>query len=431
MKISGKIKGVVFASLLALVASTSGAIAAGGAPSPSTVSKSITKKPITLRVFTTAPQNKVSEAVAKEFQKKYPNIKVVVQATDFPNYSQGIQLALKSKNGPDVALAANAFDSKNGLTLNLAKYSRLYGWNKTIPSTIAQQWKVTEDYKSMAGSIQVALPTNINIVGLYYNKALLKQAGITTPPVSMEDFEKALAAAKKAGLVPLQMGNSQGHAAFLVQGIGQATDGAKSAAKWALGVTGSTFDTAGNKLGASKLLAWKEAGYIPSDVNSYSLQDAVKNFTQGQGVFLNDGNWDAGTIDAAMGDNVGFIPFPGKNVVAIGGGDAFQIASNSKNKDAAAAFLDMLISAQAAPLAWANGFLPTNVGSAKGSTSLQNDILKAYGNISKANGIVSFNNNVTSSMNQTLTTTTQALLGGQMSVATLISTVQADWASSR
>jgi hypothetical protein len=34
-------------------------------------------------------------------------------------------------------------------------------------------------------------------------------------------------------------------------------------------------------------------------------------------------------------------------------------------------------------------------------------------------------------MNQTLTTTTQALLGGQMSVATLISTVQADWASSR
>jgi ABC-type glycerol-3-phosphate transport system substrate-binding protein len=401
-----------------------------GAPTPASVSKVIPNKPITLRIFTTAPQNKVSQAVATVFEKKYPNVKVIVQATDFPDYAQGIQLALKSSNGPDIALAANAFSSKNGLTINLAKYSKLYGWDKIIPSTVAEQWKVTPDYKTMAGSIQVALPVDINIVGLYYNKKLLQQAGINTLPKTLSELEAALASAKKANLLPIQMGNSQGHASFLIQCIGQSQDGAESAAKWALGVPNSTFATTGNKLGAQKLLDWKNAGYIPSDVNSYALQDAVTNFTQGNGVFLNDGNWDAGTIDAAMGSNVGFIPFPGTNVVAIGGGDAFQISANSKNKDVAAAFLNMLISAQAAPLAWSNGFLPVNVANAKGTTSLQNDILAAYKKISNANGIVSFNNNVTPSMNQTLATTTQALLGGQMTVDDLINTVQTDWAKS-
>jgi ABC-type glycerol-3-phosphate transport system substrate-binding protein len=415
-------------TLLALIVGSSASGAFGmGAPEPTGVSKRLPTSAVTLRVFTTAPQNKVSQAVAAAFEKKYPNVKVIVQATDFPNYSQGIQLALKSSNGPDVALAANAFDSKNGLVINLAKYANLYGWNKIIPSTVAQQWSVTPDYKTMAGSIQVALPVDINIVGIYYNKKLLAQAGITQLPSSLKEFEDALAAAKKANLVPLQMGNSQGHASFLIQGIGQAEDGAKSAAKWALGVPGSSFSTSGNKLGAQKLLDWKNAGYIPSDVNSYSLQDAVTNFTQGKGVFLNDGNWDAGTIDKAMGSNVGFMPFPGTNVVAIGGGDAFQISAKSRNKNVAAAYLNMLISAEAAPLAWSNGFLPANVASAKGSTSLQNDILASYKKISQANGIVSFNNNVTPSMNQTLTTTTQALLGGQMSVDTLITTIQADW----
>src|SRR5690606_17269195 len=64
----------------------------------------------------------------------------------------------------------------------------------------------SEDGKTFGEGNLYGLPQLGEMVGLWYNKAKLDKLGID-PPETTEDLEKALAAAKDAGEVPIQFGN--------------------------------------------------------------------------------------------------------------------------------------------------------------------------------------------------------------------------------
>jgi ABC-type glycerol-3-phosphate transport system substrate-binding protein len=404
------------------------ASASDSAEKPST---DLGSEKITLTVVSTPESGAPLAKIIPAFEQKRPNVTVELSKTTFDDYNKGLALSLASNSSPDVALLnMMGNNAKNGLVVDLDEYAKLYHWDTEIPSTLLSQWKVGSDKVGLGGDSLYALPTSGSVVGLYYNKDLLAKAGISAPPQTLDELTADLKKAKEAGLVPLQLGNAQGHAAFLIQGVGQGIDGAEPANAWALGRSGSTFNTKGNRTGAQTLLDYATEGLVPSDANAVDLQGAVTKFGSGEGVFLNDGNWDAGAIEKALGDKAGFAVFPGAKPTAIGSSTAYAISAKSKHPNAAAAFLDFLRSDAAAQASFDAGFLPFNTKAITAKPGLQADLVKTYGEVNEANGIVSFNNNATASMNDTLTQQTQELLSGKTTVDALVTAVQADWAGS-
>lgn len=402
----------------------------GGSASAAPASKTIESGKYTISVASTPESGAPLTAIISKFEKAHPDVTVKLQKTTFDDYNKGIALALNSSKSPDVAYLGQIGNlPKDKLILPLSAYEKLYGWDDKISTNVLAQWKITDDFKGLGGNTLYGTPTSLQVVGVYYNKDLAKQAGVSAPPTTLDEYQADLQKAKDTGVLPIQLGNAQGHAAFTIQEIGQSIDGADKANQWALGKSGANFDTKGNRTGAQDLVNWVAKGYAgtATAINGTDLQGSVTNFTQGKGLFLVDGNWDAGAIDKAMGSKVGFFTMPASKATAIGGSTAYGISARSKHPNASAAFINFLISDQAATDQFAAGFLPINVKSVKPTTSLQTDIVDAYSKVDADNGIVSFNNNVTASMNDTLIKETQELIAGQTDIDGLIKGVQADW----
>ncbi len=413
-------------SVVLLAGCTPGGSAANDAGTGE-VSKDLGSDKITIKVISTPESGALAKAAIPGFEELHPNVTVEYSETNYEDYNTNLNLDLDSDNPPDVVLLNSVGNTiKNKLVLNLDPYVDLYGWDDVYPDTQLAQWRVGEDGTTLGDGSLYAAPAGFSIVGLYYNKELASQIGLTELPTDLESLEKALASAKAAGVLPIQLGNAAGIVNFPVQLIGQSIDGPAEYAKWVFGHKGATFDTPGNNTGLETVEHWAKAGYISPEANGIDLQTSVDNFVKGEGLFFVDGNWDAGKIDEGMADRVGFIPFPTETVTGIGTSVAFGIASNSKHQDAAAAFLDYLNTPEAGVFQFDSGFVPVNDELVE-PTGVRVDILDAFAKVRDADGLVGFAANATSTINDTFTVTTQELIAGRTTVADSISRIQADW----
>jgi raffinose/stachyose/melibiose transport system substrate-binding protein len=201
------------------------------------------------------------------------------------------------------------------------------------------------------------------MVGVYYNKEKLRSLNLQIPR-TLGTFESALRSAKRAGEVPIQFGNLDKfpgiHEFQALQNQFTSEDELRDLV---LGRTDVSFETKQNLAAASKLQEWVKKGYFRQGFESTGYDDAWKAFTRGHGLFLITGTWLAGDLDRRMPGNVGFFPMPparrGAPLVATGGeGLAFAITSQSRNADAAAAYIDHLTSPRAEHIIVKAGGLP-------------------------------------------------------------------------
>lgn len=411
----------------ALVGCVPGGGATGATPSKVAASKDLGTAQIKLKLVATPESGALAKAAIPGFEKKFPNVKIEYSETSYEDYNKNLNLDLDSANPPDVVLLNSVGNTvKNGLVRDLDEYVQLYDWARVYPQTQLAQWRVGADGTTLGDGGLYAAPAGFSVVGVYYNKEQAAKIGMTTPPTDLEGFESAMRKAREAGLLPLQLGNAEGHAAFPVQLVGQSMDTVQKYSPWLFGHSGATFDSEGNRAGLQKLIDWKNAGYIPDNSNGVSLQDAVDAFGKGEGLFFIDGNWDAGKIDKAMGSNVGFFTFPGKSVTGIGTSVAYGIASKSPNQNAAAAFLDYLTTSDAGVFQFESGFIPVNADKIT-PTGVRSEIIKAFGQVREANGLAGFAANSSPTMSKTLSVVTQELIGGKANVDDAVKRVQADW----
>lgn len=417
---------------LSLTACAPGAATDGDAAAVDASTELITDD-VTLTLMSTPESGASTEATIAAFEKKHPNITIEYSQTNYDDYNQSVNLNLSGDQSPDIVLLnAVANTVKNDLVLPLDDYADLYGWGDFYPANQLNQWRVADDGTTLGdGGALYAAPAGFSLVGTYYNRALAAELGIDAP-TTREEFADALTTAKDAGVLPIQLGNAEGHAAFIVQLLGQGAGGADDANAWAFGHEGETFDTDANRAAVETLVDWQKAGYLgdATTVNGTDLQGAVDNFIAGKGLFLVDGIWDAGKIDDGLAADAGFLPFPGENVTAIGTSVAYAISSQSEHPNEAAAFLDFLRSPEASEQQFAQGFMPNDptVAVAEDGT-LQGDIVAAWSQVAEADGLVAFNNNATATMNDTLKAGTQKLIAGQSTLDDFLTSVQDDWAA--
>ncbi len=261
--------------------------------------------------------------LSEEFTKQFPNVTWKISQDQFTNLMTATPRLLSGDNPPDlIRLPSMVALVKDGLLKNLDSYATAYGWDKWPAAQLAQN-RVGTDGTRGSGSLY-AMGLNYSLTGVFYNKALAAQLGMTEPPKSVAEFEDLLAKAKTAGLLPIMAWNataSGGGLAFPLQNLMAAYGPTQPINDWIFQKSGATIDTPSNLTAAQHLEQWVKAGYFPKDANATEYTDANARFGKGEGVFMFNGDWQNAVYDKDLQGNVGFFVFPPAEAGGIRGRD--------------------------------------------------------------------------------------------------------------
>ena len=378
--------------------------------------------------------------LAEEFTRQYPNVTWDIKQDQFTNLINETPRLLAGDNPPDlIRLPTMVSFAKQGLLMNLDDYAVAFGWDEW-PVPQLDQNRVSEDGTRGYGSLY-AMGLNYSLTGIYYNRELAAQIGMTEAPATLAEFDELLAAAADAGLLPImQWGSAKSGMglAFPLQALMASIGPVGPINDWIYQIEGATIDTESNLVAAEHLQMWIENGYFPEDINAIEYTDANARFTGGEGVFIFNGDWENASYDANMAGNVGFFLMPPAEAdgdpAAMSAPLTYGIAANAKNADCAAFFLNWVATDPTAreidvtvggsnPGGPANAVMPEVT-----EGSVTNETLAAGPVIGMAGTSMDFIANSTSAIfAQGWTPELQKMVGGLQDAAGLLEAVQAEY----
>jgi raffinose/stachyose/melibiose transport system substrate-binding protein len=279
------------------------------------------------------------------------------------------------------------------------------------------------------------------VTGVFYNKTLADQIGMTAAPTTLAEFDDALVKAKQANITPIAQfnGGATGGFAFPLQNLMAAYGKPGPINDWIFQKPDATIDTASNQKAAQHLQDWIKAGYFDRDANAMDYDKMMSKFTAGDGLFMFNGDWESGNLDKQMAGKVGFFPFPsekGDTTAAMSAPLTFGIAAGAKHADCAAFFLDWVATnADARKIAVeVGGSHPMGPADASMPQVEQGTVtaetLAAGARISQDNGAMDFIANATGAIYaKSWTPQLQKLFAGEQTPEGLLKSVQSDYES--
>jgi len=378
--------------------------------------------------------------LASEFTKQFPNVTWNIKQDQFTNLINETPRLLSGDNPPDlIRLPTMVSFAKQGLLKNLDGYAKAFGWDQW-PVPQLNQNRVASDGTRGSGALY-AMGLNYSMTGVFYNKKLAAQIGMTEPPKTVAEFDALLAKAKAAGLLPImQWGSAKSGMglAFPLQALMAAYGPVGPINDWIFQKKGATIDTPSNLLAAQHLEMWIKDGYFPPDINAIEYTDSNARFTKGEGVFTFNGDWENADYDKNMAGNIGFFVMPpataGGSPAAMSAPLTYGIAANAKNANAAAFFLNWVATNPIArqidvAVGGSNPGGPADASMpAVAAGSVTNETLAAGRVVGKAGTAMDFIANATSSIfAQGWTPELQKMVGGREDAAGLLKAVQAEY----
>ncbi|MGP3955155.1 ABC transporter substrate-binding protein [Nonomuraea sp. 3N208] len=413
---------------LALTA-CAGTSSTAGNPAPKVdVSTTIPSDPVTLTLaYTNDPPTK---ALIDGFTKKHPNVTIKPQMTPFNDYIKSIKLAMSSDAAPDIAqYNPGAMNSlvPAGLILDLGPWAKAYGWNTKFPPASLEVLSSDKSAKQFGTGGLYAAPGGLSVLGVFYNKKIVKEA-----PKTLAEFEAAMKQAKDAGHTPLSNGALQVGGFHLWNALLNVTGDVADYRSWVYGKPGSTIENPAALKATQMLTDWAKKGYISSSASATADADALASFAKGGSAFLITGNWAASTLETEMGNDVGFFLMPTESAdkpanVASGASVAYAISAKSKNPNVAAAFLDYLGSPEAAKIEFDGGFMPVDTKTEVGAQGLRSEIATVFAQVAQNNGIVPFPDFASPGMIDKLTPGIQGLINDKMAPDAFLRSLQESW----
>ena len=419
-------------------------VAAGCAPGSSSgsdssatssaVSTAVPADKVTLNLaFTDSPD--MTKALVDAFHAKYPQVTIETQYTQFNDYVKSLKLSMSSDTAPDIAQYNAALKdlSAAGLIVDLTGYEKAYDWDTAFPKSALDELRVDKTGKVLGTGSLVAVPAGLSLVGLYYNKDLMSQAGISQPPTTIDELEADLAKAKQAGLTGMAVGGLDTGALHVWGSLMDSMTDPTAQRDWINGKAGSTIVTDDAIAATDAFAQWAKKGYFPGSANGTSENDSATAFSKGGSVFHVNGNWAAAQLGEAMGDKVGFSVFPpkaaGDKAVGNGFSVSYMLSSKGKHQAAAAAFLDFLRSPEAAVIESNGGFLPPNADAAPPAKGVQADLATANQKIVSDDGLMPFPDFAAPAMLDKLTSGLQQVAAGRMDSKSFLQSLQDVWDS--
>jgi raffinose/stachyose/melibiose transport system substrate-binding protein len=450
----GRLSGVAALAALAAIAVTAAVWTGSSAASQKAPAKAAANPfahygDITLNVWSADNQDPgpkpVIEALAKSFEKKFPNVTIKLKFYSFTNFIKILKLSLSSSNAPDVTEGNQGYglDSilvKAKLIRNLDPYVKKYGWNKYYPPGTMQQFRWTPDGKTYGKGNVWGVGQFGQAVGVFFNKELLKKYGgdPNALPKTFADFNTLLAKlrANAPSSVPIiELGNKDGYESLHDFGMTQACCiPGQFMRNWIFHAPGSDYAAAPNVEALTTFQKWFKDGYFGSDFNAVGENDAAAAFAKGKGVFYLGGNWQAQVIQSGLKANVGFMnipPGPSGKYVSIGATSLpWHISSKTKYADVGAAFINHLIASPgSAALMYAQNQIPAIQGApgAKGNPYLTS-IANAWKQLVKDNGLTLFPDWASTDMLTVMGSEFQKMIAQRQSPADTAKAIQNEWA---
>ncbi|GAA2205936.1 extracellular solute-binding protein [Nonomuraea monospora] len=270
---------------------------------------------------------------AKEFEAKNPHVTIKATVLENEAYKAKLTTITQSGNAPDV------FASWGGGVL---KQQIDAGVVKDISGDVAD---VLPNFTPAALSAYqldgktYGLPTDIGLVGFWYNKKLFEKAGITEPPATWSAFLEDVKKLKTAGVTPIALAGKEkwpGHYywAYLAMRIA-GLDALKQAAV-DHDFTKPDFVAAGQQVKVLADLQPFQKGFLGAAYSTPDGQSAT--VSNGKAAMELMGQW-APSVQAdsgkGLGEDLGFFPFPavegGKGSAgdAFGGGGGLTVGSDA------------------------------------------------------------------------------------------------------
>jgi len=376
-------------------------------------------------------------SLSDEFTKQFPNVTWDIKQDQFTNLINETPRLLSGDNPPDIIRLPTFVNfAKDGLLKNLDEYATAFGWDQwPVPLNFA---RVSADGIRGSGSLY-AMGLNYQLTGVFYNKELATQIGMTEPPKTVAEFEDLLAKAKDAGLLPImQWGSAKSGMglAFPLQQLMAAYGPVEPINDWIFQKPGSTIDTPTNLTAAQHLQQWIENGYFPPDINAIEYTDSNARFVKGEGVFTFNGDWENADYNTNMAGNIGFFVMPpevaGDTPAAMSGPLTFGIAATAAHADCVAFFFNWVATNPTArqidvtvggsnPGGPADASIPTVP---EGSVTAET---LAGGPVVGSNAMDFIANATSSIFAQGWTPELQKMVGGQQDAAGLLTAVQAEY----
>lgn len=385
---------------------------------------------ITLKLqFADAPL--MVDALIAAFEKKHPRVTIEPQYTQFSDYVKSLKLTMASETAPDIAQFAVGMDdlAGRGDILDLAPYRESYGWDEQFPAANLEQ--LAAGGGKPGAKPLYGVPVGLSMTGVYYNKQLAAKAGISRPPATLAEFERQLAAVKKAGMTPLGVGALDSGGLHLWAALVNVLMSAEEYRSWVAGEDGATIETRAARAASELLSKWSRKGYIDESANGTGQVDSTTRFTRGNSVFLINGNWAAGQLADTMGDRAGFFLMPGAKksarAMASGFSVAYAISSRTENPEAAGAFLDFLSSPEAARIVQENGFLVPDPDEVPAPEGLLAEVARSHRRVVADDGINHFPDFAAPAMLDPLRSGVQKLIAHRGTPSEYLDSLQDVW----
>jgi raffinose/stachyose/melibiose transport system substrate-binding protein len=335
-----------------------------------------TSRPVTLRIYDgetrgDAPGLAIDTAI-KLFERKYPKVTVkrVAPPQALNNYYTAIKLAASGSNPADIFEGDPGYGGALGilqkakLLRSLDDYNDAYEWSERFGGKdVLDEFRFTPGAAQWGEGDLVAIPQIAEILGVYYNKKILRELKLEIP-TTLSEFAVSLKKAKAADYTPIALGNIEPYAGGHVYEILQDLfTGPSETNALVFGREGASIDTPEAERAATMVQDWAQSGYFSDGFNGLSFNDAAAGFEQGKALYSITGSWQAPVYDDKLGADVGFFLVPGEDastdpttINVYGWG--FSIHRDSQNADVAAAFLNLLSSDEAMSAAADVGAIP-------------------------------------------------------------------------
>jgi len=435
-KLTGAAGAGVVAALALAACSPPGAGTADNAPAPEAgadVTWACGSEPVTLEAYleTDFP---LAEILFEEFTNQHPNVTFNVRTDEFSVLTQNAPRVLVDSPPDIMRLPMVSELAADGLLFNFDEAADYFGWNDWPGMS---QLRVDSEGRRGEGSI-FAMGLNMQMTGVFYNRALAEQIGMTEAPATLAELDEVMQRAKDAGITPITQwnGGAEAGTVFPLQGLMASYGSAADINAWIFQQPGATIDTPEFREALAHLNRWIEAGFFAEDINALSYGDSLGRFNDEQALFTFNGNWEAGNFDADRPGEVGFFAVPpveeGGAIGAMAAPLTFGTSARAENAGCAAYFFNWLATDEVArtinietggsmPMGPADAFMPE-----LDETTTTAATLSAAAEVAEHDGAMDFVANATGAIfARGWTPPMQRLVEGGISVDDVLAEVQA------
>lgn len=269
-----------------------------------------------------------------KFNEKYPDVKVSYEA--MTDYEGQTKVRMNTTDYGDVLLIPNDIPKDQ-----LPEFFEPLGTEEEMGEKY--QFVTEKSY----GGLVYGLPLTINAQGIVYNKAVFEQAGITTLPKTPEEYIAAMKQIQeKTDAVPYYTNYAAGWTLNQWEGITRGIFGDPEYATKMPHMDAPFEEGTAHNIVYGLMYDLIKEGLVEEDPFTSDWEISKQMLADGQIATMPLGSWAISQVQALAADpsTIGYMPFPytaedGTVYAAASGDYKLAVNKNSKNKDAALAYL--------------------------------------------------------------------------------------------